>query len=129
MPRVCHFEIHVDDPDIAIAFYSEVLGWTFTKWPGPFEYWLIKTGEANEPGIDGGLIKRQGGAPLEGQAVNGYVCTATITDIDATIKKIQASGGDLCVPKMAIPGVGWLAYAKDPAGNIFGVMQNDPTAK
>jgi uncharacterized protein len=30
---------------------------------------------------------------------------------------------------MAIPGVGWLAYAKDTEGNIFGFMQSDPAAK
>jgi hypothetical protein len=29
---------------------------------------------------------------------------------------------------MAITGVGWLAYAKDTEGNIFGMMQNDPAA-
>jgi hypothetical protein len=29
---------------------------------------------------------------------------------------------------MPIKGVGWLAYCKDPAGNIFGVMADDPTA-
>jgi hypothetical protein len=30
---------------------------------------------------------------------------------------------------MPIPGVGWLAYAKDTEGNIFGMMQRDPAAK
>ena len=29
---------------------------------------------------------------------------------------------------MAVPGIGWLAYFKDPEGNIFGAMQSDPTA-
>jgi hypothetical protein len=32
------------------------------------------------------------------------------------------------VPKMPVPGVGWLAYAKDPDGNIFGMMQTDASA-
>jgi predicted enzyme related to lactoylglutathione lyase len=27
------------------------------------------------------------------------------------------------------PNVGWLAYLKDTEGNVFGVMQPDPTAK
>jgi predicted enzyme related to lactoylglutathione lyase len=30
---------------------------------------------------------------------------------------------------MAIPGVGWLAYAQDPAGNVFGVIEPDTKAK
>jgi uncharacterized protein len=33
------------------------------------------------------------------------------------------------VPKMPIPGVGWLAYFKDTEGNIVGVMQPDANAK
>jgi predicted enzyme related to lactoylglutathione lyase len=32
------------------------------------------------------------------------------------------------MPKMAVPGVGWLAYAKDPEGTVFGMMQEDPDA-
>jgi len=40
-----------------------------------------------------------------------------------------APGGTVTVPKMAIPGVGWLLYIKDPDGNILGVMQSDSLAK
>ena len=39
------------------------------------------------------------------------------------------SGGDICVPKMAIPKMGWLAYGQDPAGNVFGIMEPDPNAE
>ena len=34
----------------------------------------------------------------------------------------------LALPKMAVPGVGWLAYVKDTEGNLFGLMQADPGA-
>ncbi len=34
----------------------------------------------------------------------------------------------VALPKMAVPGVGWLAYCKDTEGNIFGFMQSDETA-
>jgi predicted enzyme related to lactoylglutathione lyase len=30
---------------------------------------------------------------------------------------------------MAIPKMGWLAYAQDPAGNVFGLMEPDENAK
>jgi len=30
---------------------------------------------------------------------------------------------------MAIPGVGWLAYAQDPVGNVFGILEPDTNAK
>jgi predicted enzyme related to lactoylglutathione lyase len=32
------------------------------------------------------------------------------------------------LPKMAVPGVGWMAYCKDPEGHIFGIMQPDAAA-
>ena len=129
MPRVIHFEIHAEDPPRAVKFYSELLGWQFTKWEGPLDYFLIKTGEPGTPGIDGGLFKRMGPAPAAGQAVNAYVCTVDVSDVDAYAAKVGTLGGTIVVPKMPIPGVGWLTYAHDTEGNIFGMMQADQTAK
>jgi uncharacterized protein len=129
MPRPIHFEIHADNPSRAVKFYESLLGWQFTKWEGPMEYWLIKTGSAGTPGIDGGLVKRKGAEPTEGAAVNAYVCTVDTDSVDQTIEKLTALGGRLAVPKMAVPGVGWLAYGKDSEGNILGFMQADPLAK
>jgi len=31
------------------------------------------------------------------------------------------------MPKLAVKGIGWLAYCKDPKGTLFGMMQMDPT--
>ena len=128
MARVSHFEIHADDPQRAINFYQNVFGWQFNKWDGPQEYWLIKTGESDQPGIDGGLLKRMGQPPTDGQAVNAYVCTVLSSGLDADVTQSLSNGGSIAVPKMAIPGMGWLAYVKDTEGNIFGVMQEDATA-
>jgi hypothetical protein len=61
MPRVIHFEIHVDNPERAIDFYRAVLGWQFTKWPGPVGYWLVTTGPQEQPGINGGLRRTNDG--------------------------------------------------------------------
>jgi len=52
-----------------------------------------------------------------------------VSDLDATIKLVESLGGQCVVPKMPVPGVGWLAYFKDTEGHIFGVMQADATAK
>jgi len=124
--RVVHFEIHAGNCPRAIAFYSALFGWEFTRWDGPQEYWVIRTGPASEPGIDGGLVPRRG--EIDGQAVIAYVCTIEVQAVDEALAKIATLGGQTVVPKMALPSVGWLAYAKDTEGNIFGVMQPDPTA-
>src|SRR6266513_1716268 len=112
MQRVIHFEIYTEDPEAVQPFYRDVFGWKFKKFEGgPIEYWLVTTGDDKDPGINGGLARpRQGQSP-------------------GTINKIEERGGKICVPKMEIPGVGWLAYAEDSAGNVFGVIEPHPKAK
>jgi predicted enzyme related to lactoylglutathione lyase len=127
MPRVIHFELHADDPDRAIRFYNTLFGWHFTKWEGPMDYWLIRTGPKEQPGIDGGMIRRHGNSV--GDKVIAYVCTVDTPNLDEYLLGAVAHGGIIVVPKMPIPGVGWLGYAKDPEGNIFGMMQPDPAAR
>jgi predicted enzyme related to lactoylglutathione lyase len=127
MPRPVHFEIHTSDPERAMRFYRELLGWEFTRWDGPMEYWLVKTG-ADGPGIDGGLTRRMGIPPVDGAAVNAWVCTVDVPSVDATLERLGPLGGTVALPKMPVPGVGWLGYGKDPDGNIWGFMQMDPAA-
>jgi predicted enzyme related to lactoylglutathione lyase len=122
MPRVIHFEVSADEPERALAFYKNVFGWEFHKWGGPQDYWLIHTGPKDQPGIDGGMFRRQG-------PMTGHVNSIDVPSVDEYLIKITANGGEIALPKMAIPGVGWLAYAKDTEGSIFGIHQPDPSAK
>ena len=119
LARPVHFEIPVDDPDRAIQFYSEIFGWKIEKWPGPTDYWLIKTGEG--PGIDGGFLRRRDPA-------QPCVNTIGVDNLDQTLKNVESHGGKCVVPKMPIPGIGWLAYCTDLDGHIFGLMQPDASA-
>lgn len=125
MSRVVHFEIQAEDPQRAIAFYSTLFSWEFSRW-GEMDYWVIKTGPDAQPGIDGGLMPRRG--TIDGQAIIAYVCTVDVPDVDAALEAITAAGGTIAHPKMPIPTVGWLAYGKDTEGNIFGIMARDPQA-
>ncbi len=135
MNRVVHFEIHAADPERAAAFYRQVFGWDIREWtipgvqiPQENRYWLVSTGSQPDPGIDGGIVVRRGAPPADGQPVNGYVCTIGVASVDEFMAKACAAGGTIAVPKMPIKGVGWLAYCKDPEGNIFGLMQDDKSA-
>jgi predicted enzyme related to lactoylglutathione lyase len=127
MNRVVHFEIHAENLERAQKFYSGLFGWKFTKWNGPVDYWTIETGSKGEPGIDGGLVIRKG--PIDGQSITAYVCTIEVANLDQIMKTAQEAGATIALPKMPIPGMGWLAYLKDTEGNIFGIMQADPSAK
>ncbi|MDH3395694.1 MAG: VOC family protein [Nitrosopumilus sp.] len=121
MPRVSHFDIPADDPKRAQKFYKEVFGWKFKKWDGPMDYWMAKTG-TKEPGIDGGMSKR-----MPGQI--GMTNTINVPSIEKFSKKIMENGGQLIIPKMAIPKVGWFAQCMDTEGNMFGIIEMDEKAE
>jgi len=128
MARVVHFEIHADDPDRAARFYTAAFGWEIVKWEGPAEYHLVTTGPDSEPGINGGILKRQGAAPGGADPVIAFVCTLDVPDIGAAEEAVAAAGGTQAMERTAVPGVGWLSYFKDTEGNIFGTMQSDESA-
>jgi predicted enzyme related to lactoylglutathione lyase len=121
MPRVQHFEISANEPEKVAAFYENVFGWKVTKWDGPVEYWLVDTGDDEEPGIDGGISRPN-------EVLSGTVNTVGVTDIDAYLVKVKQHGGQVVVEKHAIPGVGYNAYCKDVEGTLFGIHQDDPSA-
>lgn len=122
MNRVIHFEIGAEKPEEVISFYEKAFNWRFEKWGGPMEYWMIMTGDEKKPGIDGGLKMRD-------EMGTNTVNTIDVADIDESIENVTKNGGKITVPKMAIPGVGWIAYFADPQGNVFGIMQSDESAR
>lgn len=120
MGRVVHFELGADDPERAGRFYSEVFGWAVQKWAGPEDYWLVQTGPDDQPGINGGFFRKRPGATC--------INTIAVASVDESSARITEAGGRIIAPKMAIPGIGYLAYGQDPEGNTFGIMQRDPSA-
>ena len=122
MSRVVHFEVPADNPERAVKFYSDVFGWTVQKWGGPSDYWMVTTGPDGTPGINGGIMKRM-------HPGASTVNTVDVKNVDEAVATITKKGGKVVAPKMAIPGIGWLAYCTDPEGNTFGVMQPDAAAK
>ncbi len=121
MPRFTHFDIAADDPQRAMTFYHTIFGWEFTKWDGPEDYWMVKTGEPDEPGINGGLMPRT-------EPSQGIANTVGVDSVDAYLAHITAHGGTVVMPKMPIVGVGHIAYCTDTEGNVFGVFEDDPDA-
>ena len=66
--------------------------------------------------------------PQEPTPLVAWACTVDVDDVEAYVRKAVDLGGVVALPKMAILGVGWLAYCKDTESNIFGLMQTDPSA-
>jgi len=122
MARPIHFQFSVSDPEKAQSFYAAVFGWTFQQIDVGIPYWVVTTGPDSEPGINGGFMKRPPGMPA------GTTNSMQVSSVDAAVDTIKSAGGVIVMDKMAVPGVGWIAYAVDPDGNIFGIREDDPGA-
>lgn len=122
MGKVTHFEIPASNPDKIVDFFTKAFNWKFNRW-GEMEYWLTDNGNAEVPGINGAIIRR--GDKYHNTVVN----TIQVDNIEETIKKINANGGEVLTPKQAIPTVGWFVYFKDTEGTIHGALQPDTNAK
>jgi predicted enzyme related to lactoylglutathione lyase len=86
------------------------------------DYWLVATGPDDEPGINGAITPRM-------MAEQVTTNTVSVASVDEFTKKVVEAGGTVMVPKRPVPGQGYLAYCIDPEGNVFGVMELDPSAK
>ncbi|HEY1446938.1 MAG TPA: VOC family protein [Caulobacteraceae bacterium] len=117
--NLASFAIHVDDVDRARRFYEAVFGWVFEPW-GPPGFYLIRTGDATDPGIQGLMHKRQ--EPRTGTGLSGVEPTFSVDDLDAVLAAVVAKGGRVTMPKSPIPTVGTLIRFDDSEGNNIGAM-------
>jgi uncharacterized protein len=127
LPSIVHFEVPIDDLERAKKFYTELFGWKIEKAPGPIEFWMISITPDDENSnttgeIGGHMMKRQDSQ----QRIGNYVGVASIEDYTSKIEKL---GGKVLVPKMTIPGNGYLAVCMDTEGNTFSLWKADSSAK
>ena len=118
---VTHFEIYGEQPAALADFYREALGWNVEQMPG-INYWRIQTGAADGPALHGGMTIRA--IPN----LNGWMLFVNVPSLDETVAKIVNLGGGVGRPKTAVPRTAWVTICQDPAKNIFGVWQADPSA-
>ena len=108
----CHIEIPSRDLERAKAFYAEVFGWTFHDVPG-MDYSFFTT---SENALSGGIMRNER-APRHPV---GYVAVDAIASM---IARIESKAGGVVLEKTAFGEAGWLAWVKDPDGNVFGLWE------
>jgi predicted enzyme related to lactoylglutathione lyase len=104
-------ELVTRDVEKAKKFYGDTVGWTFDGMPMPDgTYWVAKMGDA----FVGGLF------PISGPQWEGvpehWMSYLAVDDVDARVKKAQATGARLMKPIFDIPGVGRIAILTEPGG-------------
>ncbi|MEY4581271.1 MAG: hypothetical protein RL701_5974 [Pseudomonadota bacterium] len=110
-------ELATPDLGRARAFYSELLGWSFTGGDDP------RTGHytmAQIAGRDVAGLRPRG--PNESAPAAWLVYFGT-DSVDETAAKVSAAGGQVAVPAMDVMDFGRMAVCADPAGAVFGLWQ------
>jgi uncharacterized protein len=116
------FEIPADKPERAVKFYGDLFGWNINPMPVAMkDYWHIDTG-GDDSSPDGAVMKRM----HPQQQITQYVLVPSVTRYAAKIEKL---GGKICVPKQAVPGMGYFAICTDTENNTFAIWEKNERAK
>lgn len=107
--NVVHIEIPAENVQSAAQFYEKLFGWNM-EHNEQFDYTMWSDGS----GYGGGFNKVSEEIPVDRIVV--YIHS---DDIEADLQKVEELGGSVVTPKTEIPGTGWFAQFKDPAGNLL----------
>jgi len=115
------FEIPADNVARARKFYSALFGWKIKQFPGMQDYWHIDVGGTDRM-RDGGMLARK----HPEQPITNYISVASVARSMAKVKKL---GGCVCVPKTAVPNMGYFAICCDTEDNTFALWEMDGKAQ
>jgi hypothetical protein len=113
-------ELATTDPAAARKFFGGLLGWTFDEVPMPGgggSYVIAKAGGQRVAGLFKMTGERFKGVPSHWV---GYI---TVSDIEASAKKVPSLGGQMMMPPTDIPNVGRFCLINDPSGATVALMQ------
>jgi uncharacterized protein len=99
--KIVWFEIPADNPQRAQKFYTGMFGWEISPFPGMKGYRRIETGGADDS-PNGGMIVRK----HDRQPTTNYLSVPSVT---RGMGKVGKLGGTVCIPKTAVPGMGYYA--------------------
>jgi len=109
--RFVWFELLTKDVAKAKSFYPEVFPWRIApyKMQDGTSYTMITAGDA----MVGGVTTPQATVPT------AWVSYVSVADVDATAKKVKASGGAAHMDAFDVPGVGRMQPVSDAQGGMF----------
>jgi uncharacterized glyoxalase superfamily protein PhnB len=121
-----------DDPDAALAFYRDTLGFEVRADVGRGKMRWITVGPADQPdtsillappATDPGVTdeERRTIAEMMAKGTYGWILLAT-TDLDGTFEKLQASAEVVQEPTEQPYGIRDCAF-RDPAGNLVRIQE------
>lgn len=111
--KIVHLEIFASDRLQIAQFYADLFGWEVRDF-ADMNYTMLDISE-DEVGIGIGQATDE-----EPGATTFYIDSE---DLAADLEAIKAKGGTVVVEPMEVPGVGKMAFFKDPAGNMMALAK------
>jgi uncharacterized protein len=117
--RFVWHDLMTTDVEGAKAFYTEVIGWTISKWERG-EYWMWA---AEGEQTIGGVMALPEEAQKMG-APSHWLSYIAVEDVDALVAKAEGLGARVHVRGRDIPNVGRFAVLADPQGASFALFKS-----
>ena len=125
MNSVVHFEMPYENRERMAKFYESTFGWQ-TRMLGEDmnNYVLATTTDSDENGpknagaINGGFFPKKPDWPAQYPSI-----VIAVSDIEESMKKVTAAGGQVLGEPMEIPGVGQYVSFTDTEGNRISMLQ------
>lgn len=111
-------ELMTRDPEAAMRFYGETIGWSFVtiRTPAGATYWIAKMGDRPV----GGIFSMSW--PSFEHMPEQWMTYLAVDDLDARLKKAEAAGATVIRVPFDVPGIGRIAILREPSGAAIGWM-------
>jgi catechol 2,3-dioxygenase-like lactoylglutathione lyase family enzyme len=127
--------VQVHDPDLALAFYRDVLGLELRNDVANDDFRWITVGSPAQPGVSIVLTNYVHGSPADRDVIAALLAKGALNgvnfrtdDLDATFDKVRASGADV-VQEPTDQFWGTRDFAvRDPSGNLVRIDQPPATS-
>lgn len=120
----------VHDPDLALAFYRDVLGLELRNDVGNEGFRWITVGAASQPDVSIVLTNYQCGSPADGDVIAALLAKGALygvhfstDDLDLVFEKVRASGADVVQEPTEQPWGTRDCAVRDPSGNLVRIDQ------
>ena len=124
----CFVQVH--DPDLALAFYRDDLGFEVRNDVGKEGFRWITIGSASQPDVAIVLTNYVNGGPDDGDALAALLAKGALNgvhfhtdDLDVTFEKLSASGAEIVQEPTDQPWGTRDCAVRDPSGNLVRIDQ------
>lgn len=116
--RFVWHDLAVPNPDLALAFYTQVTPWKTQKFDDSADYTMF----TNDGTPLGGVTPITKDLASRGVTPH-WMPYVSVYDVDACVRQVQALGGQLRMGPKEVPAVGCWAVVADPQGAEFGMFE------